>query len=437
MKIAYVTIGIFLVGINVVTLWFLNRRADMIDDFNRASALLSDERKSAEEEYKSAMGLAMKAKGEGNYDLALTYAVNAIGHRGRGIDCFRMYFDLVVSASDQTPEWKLGHLDRIEKLIVGAIASVDVDDVEEMISLVGEVRKANDVVVAQTSESEIEAEPILKKEEIAHNKMTELVEHIAALKKKMEDDVVNRDLYAGMIRSDYQSIEVLYSALIEEDDEGMDKNIVDECGKLYQEAKQALVGFEQYLSKPYYDAICKEVEKIKEECRSVVINADADGRITKKLKEVNRRIADVRTKILKITDVTMAHEATRILSEDIGTSLDELSRKRMEAYQRYALLEIKAAAKCFDDKGTEFFNKDKDKQMREAWKHLQNVSPGLLVPEVSEFYSSVWNKLFDAYADGAKGPEDGMENDKKSKLHPPTRWKIQRAKERGKQLEDF
>lgn len=435
MKIAYVTIGIFLIGINVVTLWFLNRRADMIDDFNRASALLANERKSVEEEYKSAMNLAIKAKGEGNFDLALTYAVNAIGHRGKGVDCFRVYFDIVTSAAEQAPEWKIGHFDRLEKLIAGSIASVDVDDIEGMIRLAGEVREANDAVAPQISEDEEESEPVLKKEEIAHNKMTELLEHVAVMKKKMECDVVNKELYVGMIRSDYQSIDVLYSALIGEDDTGMDKNVVDECGKLYRGAKQALVVFEQYLSKPYYEAICAEVEKIKGECRSVTINPDADSHITGKLKEVNRRIADVRAKILKITDEAMAQKATAIISGDIAKCLDELSRKRMESYQQFAIRQISKAAKLYDERGKKWDDDKKDATMREAWGYLRYVSPALLVPEVSEFYSSVWNKLFDSYADGQKGPLDGMENCKYPSK--PTRWKIQRANERGKQLGDF
>lgn len=485
MKIAYVTIGIFLVGINAVTLWFLNRRADMIgdinrasallanerksaeegyrrvnddfnrastllanerkgaeegyklmiDDFKRASALLTNERKSAEDGYKSAMDLAMKAKGVGDFDLALTYAVNAIGHRGNGVDCFRMYFDIVTSAAEQTPEWKIGHFDRLEKLIAGAIVSVDVDAVEDMIRLAGEVREANDAVTPQISEEE--SEPILKKEEIAHNKMSELVEHIATLKKKMEGDVVNKDLYIGMIRSDYQSIDVLYSALIGEDDIGMDKGVVDECGTLYREAKHSLAVFEQYLSKPHYDAIVAEVEKIKDECWSVTINEEADGHITEKLKEVNRRIADVRTKMLKITDEVTAQKATALISGDLTKCIDELSQKRIESYQQFAIRKISAAAKLYDEKGKKWDDDKKDVAMREAWSHLRYVSPSLLVPEVSEFYSSVWNKLFDSYADGQKGPLDGMQYDKNCMFHPTTRWKIQRAKERGKQLEDF
>ena len=437
MKIAYVTIGIFLIGINVVTLWFLNRRADMIDDFNKASALLANERKSVEEEYKSAMDLAMKAKGEGNFDLALTYAVNAIGHRGNGVDCFRVYFDIVTSAAEQTPEWKIGHFDRLEKLIAGAIASVDVDDIEGMIRLAGEVREANDAVTPQISEDEEESEPVLKKEEIAHSKMTELLEHIAVMKKKIEGDVVNKELYVGMIRSDYQSIEVLYSALIGEDDTGMDKNVVDECGKLYRGAKHASVEFERYLSKPYYDAICAEADEIEKECRNVDINIYPNGHITGKLKEVNRRIADIRTKMLRITDESMAQRMTVRISSDIAKCLDDLSRKRMESYQQFAIRQISLAAQLYDEKGKKWDDDKKDVAMRQAWSYLCHVSPALLVPEVSEFYSSVWNKLFDSYADGQKGPQDGMQYDKDCKFRPPTRWKIQRAKERGEQLEDF
>lgn len=54
----------------------------MIDDFRRVSALLASERKSAEEGYKQAMDLAIKAKWQEDLDMALTYAVKAIGHRG-------------------------------------------------------------------------------------------------------------------------------------------------------------------------------------------------------------------------------------------------------------------------------------------------------------------------------------------------------------------
>ena len=487
MKIAYVTLGIFLVGINAVTLWFLNRRADMIgdinrasallanerksaeegykrvnddfnrasallanerksaeegyklmiDDFNKASALLANERKSAEEGYKSAMDLARKARSEGNFDLALTYAVNAIGHRGNGVECFRMYFDIVTSSAEQTPEWKIGHFDRLEKLIAGSIASVDVDDVEGMIRLAGEVREANDAVTPQISEDDEESESVLKKEEIAHNKMTELLEHVAVMKKKMEGDVVNKELYVGMIRSDYQSIDVLYSALIGEDDVGMDKGVVDECGKLYRGAKQAAAGFEQCLSKPHYDAIVAEVKKITNECWRVTINGEADGHITEKLKEVNRRIADVRTKMLKITDEVTAQKATALISGDLTKCLDELSQKRMESYQQFAIRQISAAAEIYDEKGKKWDDDKKDDAMRRAWSHLRYVSPSLLVPEVSEFYTSVWNKLFDSYADGQNGPLDGMQYDKNCMFRPTTRWKIQRAKERGKQLEDF
>ena len=207
----------------------------------------------------------------------------------------------------------------------------------DLVSLAGDARRDNEEIMAQMIGGE-ENEPDLNKEEVAHNTMTELAEHIEVLREKMEGDLINKDLYAGMIRNDYQRIDLLYSALIGEDNEGMDSNVVDECGKIYQEVKQELVAFEQYLSKPYYDAICNEVKKIKEECSSVAINKEADGHITKKLKEVNRRIAEIRAKILKITDEAMVQKATAILSGDMVNCLDELSRKRMESYQQYSIL---------------------------------------------------------------------------------------------------
>ena len=139
--------------------------------------------------------------------------------------------------------------------------------------------------------------------------------------------------------------------------------------------------------------------------------------------------------MLKITDEKMAHEVTSLLTDDIAKCLDELSRKRMEVYQQFAIEQITMAAKIYDRNGSKFDDDKKDVAMRDAWRFLRLVSPGLLVPEVSEFYSSVWNKLFDSYADGQEGPQDGMENSKD--LKKTTRWKIQRAKERGRQLEDF
>lgn len=387
-------------------------------------------------EYLDAMRLAEEAKSAGEYDMACNYVVNAIAHRRKDIQCFNLYFDIIKSA-ESSAEWKQEHIERLEKYIVSAVVGGAATEIKYLVSLAGAVRRASEEMLAQMP-SEDEMESVLRKEEIARDKITEFIGHISVLKKKMEDGGVNKELYVGMIRSDYQNIDVLYSALIGEDDTEMDKRVVAECGELYRDVKQAQIRFERDLSEPYYKAICDEVEKIKGDCGNVDMDWrawGACGQITKKLKDINRRVADVRAEMLKITDEKMAHEVTSLLTDDIAKCLDELSRKRMEVYQQFAIEQITMAAKIYDRNGSKFDDDKKDVAMRDAWRFLRLVSPGLLVPEVSEFYSSVWNKLFDSYADGQEGPQDGMENSKD--LKKTTRWKIQRAKERGRQLEDF
>lgn len=91
---------------------------------------------------------------------------------GDGIDPYKFYFDLVASASHRSREWRIAHLDRLEKLITGAIASVGVADDRELARLADEVLRLNYLVAAQIPEREEGLEPVLKKEEIVHKKTT-------------------------------------------------------------------------------------------------------------------------------------------------------------------------------------------------------------------------------------------------------------------------
>ena len=390
-----------------------------------------------------ALNLAEKAKAAGNYDLAGKYAINAITHRGQesGIECFNKYKEIIVSATNEADDWKMMNYDLLESLILNAVVDGNAADVESLVAMIKEVRQAKDALVAQLPQEEELPVPEIKKEEAVHENMQNLLGMAEILRKKLNSSSeAEKNLCVSNIRECYQSVVSLYGTLLCEQSESVDADEVEVCRQLLEKSTQLAKNFEKELSTPYYVAVSNDVEKLNMYCAGILQGelGVADGRFTETITNTQQYVSELRKTAMNITDEDMAKSVTKLLSEVVGKIMEQLQKKRMESYQQFAINEIFAAAYVYDDFGTEVDDDSKDRRMRKAWSHLRLVSPGLLIPEVSEFYSSVWNKLFDTYADGQHGPEDGLDGRKDLKnLKKPTRWKMQRAKERGKQLEDF
>ena len=395
----------------------------------------------ANDAYLKAVELANAARSSGDSDLARIYAVNAISHGNDnvGVDCYKLYYDIIAEAAGKDDDWRIENYDRLEKFIASAIALKSAEDVTALLDLAGKVRGSREELVNKNLDEPEEEEPVAKKEEIARDNLDRLAKRIDFLSRKVsglsserQDD---RELLAAMVRETFQNVETLYSALIGEDDPTMEAATLTQCYEKYKAAKMSLSEFEKSWSFNAYKSIEEDVDVIKRESSSQEVTGVDDGHFTQSIVNIRMRVAKLREKALGITAEEYARNVAKWLGEDIAKVIDELSKKRMESYQQFAIANIKTAAECVDKYGSKFDDDKKDWCMRKAWGTMQYVSPGLLVPEVSEFYTKVWTTMFDKWADGQHGPEDGLDGDKN--LSKPTRWKLMRAKARGKQLEDF
>ena len=387
-----------------------------------------------------AMKLAEKALSENQFELAKVYSLNAINHMPYEIKYIEAYFHLLEKQSPSPTQEELKRFADILDMSVFQIAPAEIQRVIaiknkilqklEAISLAEQEKSSKEYqeTLAQKIDS-LEKRELSLPQIISENgnvNIDMLSARIETIKAILEENVLD-EMETTKWNSELAKANIIFQLALTLASVENATSKADTTTTKTSPTKMELVTAQNQLqtanallaqiwtmdcsaapdllekAKAYQTKITEIDAKIRKIGSSPVFNEiktmvneiqrtynQSYGLYTNRIKTITQNVEKIKEKLAEISDDKMQIEVLDDLKK-AGDFLQDLSKLRYEAYQKWALEQLKQCHKAYKDSGWHTSDKEGNAIFK---KYILDINPALLNYDMQSLYNSIYSKVY-------------------------------------------
>lgn len=383
-----------------------------------------------------AIAMAKKAAEQGELQLAMVYALNAINHESSNIAYIKFYNDLLVQKQDLA----ISDIDQFVNVLDLAVFQVAASDVSDVISIkTAMVEKRSSIVSAEAEARNREVATAvaasiaeLKNGRLAISRVYSqgsvneylLKERVEALTSLLADASLSQDdrkkfteelSYATGLYSIATTTSAAKNSIAKAnvlaDRKQLNATEILTARNQLQTANTLLAQIWSSDCSKYQDFVAiaeqlqgeissidrklnviasapakKKIENLIAKCRSIVYE---DGKYTSRINQITEISKEFPQLLSSIYDLDLRKTLASEI-ESLSPLVSKLSQDRYKAYQKWAVEKLNAARKKWDS-----YNVVTDKRAQNMFNdYILEINPALLLPDVNSLYNNIYQLIY-------------------------------------------
>lgn len=383
-----------------------------------------------------AIAMAKKAAEQGDMQLAMVYALNAINHESSNIAYIKFYNDLLVQKQDLA----ISDIDQFVNVLDLAVFQVAASDVSDVISIKTAIIEKRSSIVSTESEAknrEVAAAVAASIAELKNGRLAisrvyskgsvnefllkERVEALTALladasisqedRKNFTEDLSYATGLYSIATTTSAAKNAIAKARVLADRKQLNATEILTCRNQLQTANTLLSQIWSSDCSKYQDFVAfaeqlqgnislidkklniiasapakKEIENLIAKCRSIVYG---DGKYTSRINQITEISKEFPQLLSSIYDLDLRKTLASEI-ESLSPLVSKLSQDRYKAYQKWAVERLNEARKAWNS-----YNVVTDKRAQNMFNdYILEINPALLLPDVNSLYNNIYQLIY-------------------------------------------